>query len=75
MNYNKIQYVQNLHILLKMIKPIIRSSIISMSLLVSGIESILFVPLSSDSGVRLYSGSLLSVDMCLIISEWRTGLS
>ena len=31
--------------------------------------------LSSASGVRLYSVSLPSVDMCLIISEWRTGLS
>ena len=53
----------------------IRHSIISMPLSVSGIESILFVPLNSGSGVRLYSGSLPFVDMCLIISEWRTGLS
>ena len=56
-------------------KTITRPIIISMPLLVSDIESIQFVPLSSGSGVRLSSGSLPSVDMCLTISEWRTGLS
>lgn len=55
-------------------KTITRPIIISMPLLVSDIESIQFVPLSSGSGVRLSSGSLPSVDMCLTISEWRTGL-
>ena len=60
---------------LRMARITIRHSIISMPLSVSGIESILFVPLNSGSGVRLYSGSLPFVDMCLIISEWRTGLS
>ena len=61
--------------LLRMGKTITRPIIISMPLLVSDIESIQFVPLSSGSGVRLSSGSLPSVDMCLTISEWRTGLS
>lgn len=56
-------------------KTITRPIIILMPLSVSGIASILFVPLSSDSGVRLYSASSLFADMCLIISEWRTGLS
>lgn len=56
-------------------KSIKQCSIISMPLSVSDIESTRFAPLSSGSGVRLYSASLLSVDMCLIISEWRTGLS
>lgn len=52
-----------------------RCSIISMPLSVSGIVSIPFVRPSFDSGVRLYSVSLPFVDMCLIISEWRTELS
>lgn len=52
-----------------------RCSIILMPLSVLDIESTRFVPLSSGSGVRLYSVSLPSVDMYLIISEWRTGLS
>lgn len=61
--------------LLRMGKTITRPIIISMPLLVSGIVLILFVPHSSVSGVRLYSDSLPSVDMCLTISEWRTGPS
>lgn len=56
-------------------KTITRPIIILMPLSVLDIESILFALLSSASGVRLYSGSLPSVDMCLTISEWRTGLS
>lgn len=52
-----------------------RCSIILMPLSVLDIESILFVPPSSDSGVRLCFVSLLSVVMCLITREWRTGLS
>lgn len=56
-------------------KIITRPSIISMLLSVSDIVSILFVPLNSGSGVRLSSTSSLFADMCLTISEWRTGLS
>lgn len=71
----KIQLFPKWKQLLRMGKTITRPIIISMPLLVSDIESIQFVPLSSGSGVRLSSGSLPSVDMCLTISEWRTGLS
>lgn len=60
LNYSKIQYVQYLHILLKMVKSIILSSIISMRLLVSVIVSILFVPLNSGSGVHVCFVNLLS---------------
>lgn len=56
-------------------KTIKQCSIISTLLSASDIVSILFVRLNSGSGVRLSSASSLSVDMCLIISEWRTGLS
>ena len=59
----------------KMETIITRPSIISMLLSVSDIVSILFVPLNSGSGVRLSSASSLFADMCLTISEWRTGLS
>ena len=56
MSWTNIQLFPKWKQQLRMARITIRHSIISMPLSVSGIESILFVPLNSGSGVRLYSG-------------------
>lgn len=74
-SWTEIQLFPKWKQLLQMARITIRHSIILTPLSVLDIASILFVPPSSDSGVRLCFVSLPSEDMCLIISEWRTELS